>query len=53
MEDLSDTITFLNSIKVRKLLLSAHDTCDQALKKFEEGVETKISILRAGNTYIL
>lgn len=53
LKDLSKTIKFLNSIKVKKLLLSAHDTCDKALKLLEEGVEAKFTVLRAGNTYIL
>jgi len=53
LKDLSKTIDFLNSIKVEKLLLSAHDSCDKAIKLFEEGVEAKFTVLRAGNTYII
>ncbi len=51
--DLDVTIASLNAHKVQRLLLSAHDTCDHALKRLTEEVEGDVEILKAGASYSL
>ncbi len=50
-DDLSRTIQFINEVTPQRLLLSAHDTCDHSLKRFEEECYTKVEVVRAGKTY--
>ncbi len=52
-EDLSRTITELNQVGPKKVLLSAHDSCDHALARFERELSAETTVLRAGATYRL
>jgi 7,8-dihydropterin-6-yl-methyl-4-(beta-D-ribofuranosyl)aminobenzene 5'-phosphate synthase len=49
--DLSRTILELNRAAPRRLLLSAHDSCDHALERLEREVDAEVEVLRAGATY--
>jgi 7,8-dihydropterin-6-yl-methyl-4-(beta-D-ribofuranosyl)aminobenzene 5'-phosphate synthase len=49
--DLDETIGDLNQLKPKKVLLSAHDTCDYALEKFKQDLSADSSVLKAGETY--
>lgn len=50
-DDLDKTIVNLNQIKPEKFLPSAHDTCDHALYRFDQELDARTEILRAGKTY--
>jgi 7,8-dihydropterin-6-yl-methyl-4-(beta-D-ribofuranosyl)aminobenzene 5'-phosphate synthase len=50
--DLTEAIAAVKEAAPARLLLSAHDTCDHALKRFEE-VDADVEVLRAGETYSL
>ena len=52
-EDLSRTIRSINSADPEKVFLSAHDTCDYALKRFEDELKAETFVLRAGANYRL
>ena len=52
-DDLDRTIRFINRVSPEKVFLSAHDTCDYALSRFENGLRADTTILRAGATYRL
>ena len=51
--DLTATIAALNEAGVRRLLLSAHDTCDHAVERFRREVRADVEVLRAGSSYTL
>jgi len=51
--DLDRTIAALNRVKPKRVLLSAHDTCDHALARLAGEVEAETEVLRAGATYRL
>nr|MBC8273434.1 MBL fold metallo-hydrolase [Chloroflexota bacterium] len=51
--DLSRTIRSINAAGPQKVFLSAHDTCDYALKRFENELKADTYILRAGASYRL
>lgn len=51
--DLSRTIKSINAAGPRKVFLSAHDTCDYALKRFESELSAETKVLRAGASYRL
>jgi 7,8-dihydropterin-6-yl-methyl-4-(beta-D-ribofuranosyl)aminobenzene 5'-phosphate synthase len=50
-DDLSATITVLNSFKPQKVFLSAHDSCDHSLSRMQEELDVKTQVFRAGQTY--
>ncbi len=50
-DDLTRTIEFINRAGPVKVLLSAHDSCDHALKRFDEELNADVTILKAGATY--
>lgn len=50
-DDLDKTIFNLNQIKPERFLLSAHDTCDHALSRFNQELDAKTETLKAGKTY--
>lgn len=50
-EDLSRTIDKINETGPKKVLLSAHDTCDHALNRLSRELEADTTILEAGATY--
>ena len=50
-DDLDLTIDFLKSLDLKKLLLSAHDSCDYALNKIQENIHAETIILEAGGIY--
>jgi 7,8-dihydropterin-6-yl-methyl-4-(beta-D-ribofuranosyl)aminobenzene 5'-phosphate synthase len=50
-DDLSGTITALNSIKPQKVYLSAHDSCDHSLSRMQQELDADAEVLRAGQTY--
>jgi 7,8-dihydropterin-6-yl-methyl-4-(beta-D-ribofuranosyl)aminobenzene 5'-phosphate synthase len=52
-DDVDRTIESLNRAGVKKLLLSAHDTCDGAIERFKQGVKAETEVLSAGRTYQL
>jgi 7,8-dihydropterin-6-yl-methyl-4-(beta-D-ribofuranosyl)aminobenzene 5'-phosphate synthase len=49
--DLTSTIQAIRKENPKKLLLSAHDTCDHALHRISEEVDAEVEILKAGATY--
>jgi len=49
-EDLSRTISVLNQVTPKRVLLSAHDSCDHALARFERELSAETTVLRAGGT---
>jgi len=52
-DDLSRTIRFINAVSPQKVFLSAHDTCDYALKRFENELKADTYLLRTGASYRL
>jgi 7,8-dihydropterin-6-yl-methyl-4-(beta-D-ribofuranosyl)aminobenzene 5'-phosphate synthase len=50
-EDLSRTITAINSAGPRKVYLSGHDTCDHALERMTKELGAETEVLKAGSTY--
>lgn len=52
-DDLSQTIRSINAASPKKVFLSVHDTCDYALKRFENELEADTCVLRAGASYRL
>ena len=50
-DDLTRTIQAINTAGLQEVYLSAHDTCDHALTRFENELNCRIIILRAGETY--
>ncbi len=52
-DDLSDAIDILREAHVRRLLLSAHDTCDHAIARFTNELDADVDVLSAGATYQL
>lgn len=50
-KDMDKTIDILNRIQPEKVLLSAHDSCDDALKNMGQRLESKSQVLKAGATY--
>ncbi len=49
--DLSLTISSINAAGPQKVFLSAHDTCDYALKRFSDGLDAETFVLKAGASY--
>lgn len=52
-DDLTSTIRALNHAAPRRLLLSAHDTCDYAIDRLIREVDADVEVFRAGATYVL
>jgi 7,8-dihydropterin-6-yl-methyl-4-(beta-D-ribofuranosyl)aminobenzene 5'-phosphate synthase len=52
-QDLSNTIRAIQKERPKRLLLSAHDTCDHALRRISHEVDADVEILKAGATYVL
>jgi len=52
-EDLDRTVAAINEAAPERVLLSAHDTCDYALKRFDEELTAETSVLKAGAVYRL
>jgi 7,8-dihydropterin-6-yl-methyl-4-(beta-D-ribofuranosyl)aminobenzene 5'-phosphate synthase len=52
-DDLNRTIDNLNDINPEYVFLSAHDTCDYAIDRFKNKLNSKTTVLRAGATYQL
>ena len=50
-DDLTGTITALNSIKPHKVFLSAHDSCDQSLARMHQELDTDAEVFKAGKRY--
>ncbi|MCF7824097.1 MAG: MBL fold metallo-hydrolase [Candidatus Marinimicrobia bacterium] len=51
--DLSHTIKSLNDMKPKRVLLSAHDSCDHALEKMKQELAAETEVLKAGAIYRL
>jgi 7,8-dihydropterin-6-yl-methyl-4-(beta-D-ribofuranosyl)aminobenzene 5'-phosphate synthase len=51
--DLTSTIQAIRKEEPKRLLLSAHDTCDHALDRIAREVDAEVEILKAGATYVL
>ncbi len=52
-KDLQNTIENLNTINPGHVFLSAHDTCDYAIDRFQNELKSETRVLRAGATYQL
>ena len=52
-DDLTHTINNLNAINPKYVFLSAHDTCDYAIDRFKNELNSETTVLRAGATYQL
>jgi 7,8-dihydropterin-6-yl-methyl-4-(beta-D-ribofuranosyl)aminobenzene 5'-phosphate synthase len=52
-EDLTNTIRAIQKERPKRLLLSAHDTCDHALGRISREVDAEVQVLKAGATYAL
>jgi len=52
-EDLTAAIATMNRAGIRRAILSAHDTCDHALARFERELDATVEVLRAGGTWKL
>jgi len=52
-DDLSSTIKSINAAGPKHVFLSAHDTCDYALKRFQNELKAETDVLRTGATYRL
>jgi 7,8-dihydropterin-6-yl-methyl-4-(beta-D-ribofuranosyl)aminobenzene 5'-phosphate synthase len=52
-EDLNRTINNINAINPKHVFLSAHDTCDHAIDRFQKELNSETMVLRAGVTYQL
>jgi 7,8-dihydropterin-6-yl-methyl-4-(beta-D-ribofuranosyl)aminobenzene 5'-phosphate synthase len=50
-DDLSRTIDTINEAGPKKVLLSAHDTCDHALARLSDELNAETTVLEAGETY--
>ncbi|MBN2516080.1 MAG: MBL fold metallo-hydrolase [Deltaproteobacteria bacterium] len=50
-EDLSRTITAINSASPERVCLSGHDTCDHALDRMKKELKAETEVLKAGATY--
>ncbi len=51
--DLSRTIESINAVSPQKVFLSAHDTCDYALKRFQSELKADTYLLKTGACYRL
>jgi 7,8-dihydropterin-6-yl-methyl-4-(beta-D-ribofuranosyl)aminobenzene 5'-phosphate synthase len=51
--DLTGTIEAIRTEKPKRILLSAHDTCDHALRRISQEVDAEVEVLKAGATYTL
>ncbi len=51
--DLTRAIGILRQANIRRLLLSAHDTCDHAIARFTNELDATVEVLSAGATYRL
>jgi 7,8-dihydropterin-6-yl-methyl-4-(beta-D-ribofuranosyl)aminobenzene 5'-phosphate synthase len=52
-EDLTHTIDHLNAVCPKHVFLSAHDTCDYAIGRFKNELRSEVTVLKAGDTYVL
>jgi 7,8-dihydropterin-6-yl-methyl-4-(beta-D-ribofuranosyl)aminobenzene 5'-phosphate synthase len=52
-EDLTRTINHINEAAPKRVLLSAHDTCDHALDRLVGELDAETMVLEAGRTYTL
>jgi len=50
-DDLGRTIAAINDAAPKFVYLSAHDTCDHALRRFEDELNADAVVLQAGETY--
>jgi 7,8-dihydropterin-6-yl-methyl-4-(beta-D-ribofuranosyl)aminobenzene 5'-phosphate synthase len=50
-EDLSATIAALNASGAKRILLSAHDSCEHALDRFTNELDAAVEIIEAGGEY--
>ncbi len=51
--DLTRTIEAIRKEDPKRLLLSAHDTCDHALGRISREVDAEVEVLKAGATYVI
>lgn len=52
-DDLTRAIETLRKANIKRLLLSAHDTCDHAIARFTNELDAEVEVLSAGGTYRL
>jgi 7,8-dihydropterin-6-yl-methyl-4-(beta-D-ribofuranosyl)aminobenzene 5'-phosphate synthase len=51
VEDLRQTIAFINETGVEKVFLSGHDSCDHSLNRMKRELEAETKVLKAGAVY--
>ena len=50
-DDLNHTVAYINEAAPKRVLLSAHDTCDHALDRLAGELDAETTVLEAGQTY--
>ncbi|MCP4134695.1 MAG: MBL fold metallo-hydrolase [bacterium] len=50
-DDLGKTISAINEAGPKHIYLSAHDTCDYAVERFEKELDAEVEVLLAGEMY--
>lgn len=51
--ELTQAIALINDAEIKKVLISAHDSCDHALSRMKEELVGDTTVLEAGETYTL
>lgn len=52
-KDLTETIEFINDVDPQLVFLSAHDTCDHSINRFNKELNVETRLLQAGDVYSL
>jgi 7,8-dihydropterin-6-yl-methyl-4-(beta-D-ribofuranosyl)aminobenzene 5'-phosphate synthase len=51
--DVEDVIDAIRAASPQKVYLSAHDSCDEALRRIDEALDCHVEVLEAGGSYTL
>jgi len=51
--DVDDVIRAIRSAAPQRIFLSAHDSCDEALRRIEDALDCRVEVLEAGGIYTL
>jgi 7,8-dihydropterin-6-yl-methyl-4-(beta-D-ribofuranosyl)aminobenzene 5'-phosphate synthase len=51
--DVEDVIRAIRTASPQRIYLSAHDSCDEALRMIDEALDCRVEVLEAGETYTL
>jgi len=49
--DLGKTIAVINNVTPKRVLVSAHDSCDKAIERMSREIEAEVDVLKAGAQY--